>query len=191
MLNSVANENNCLKDKHLIFGTFAWKIYARLKGKYTVVRQHEASSEFNVQLFREALSKMEGRHNFSSFVKSKGGLSNLNIDGQSLLRPSKYQNILSGLKKYWKEGGAYISHPRTTEELTKTVFSINVEESPPPISPSVYPPYNQVLEHFLPLSILFFRLSSWMSQCKGNPFFIIRFHNVMTSHWETSWDRHV
>lgn len=90
------------------------------QGKYTVVRQHEASSEFNVQLFREALSKMEGRHNFSSFVKSKG------------------------LKKYWKEGGAYISHPRTTEELTKTVFSINVEESPPPISPSVYPPYNQI-----------------------------------------------
>jgi len=90
------------------------------QGKYTLVRQAEAGSEFSVQLFREALAKMEGRHNFSSFVKSKG------------------------LKKYWKEGGVYNSQPRTAEELTKTIFSIKVEETPPPISSSVYPPYSQI-----------------------------------------------
>ena len=50
----------------------------------------------------------------------------------------------SGLTKYWKEGGVYIGQPRTVEELTKTVFSIKVDETPPPISSLVYPPYSQV-----------------------------------------------
>jgi len=90
------------------------------QGKFTLIRQFDSGSDFNVHLFKEALTKMEGKHNFTSFARSQGR------------------------KRYWKQDGVYNSKPRTVEELTKTVLSIQVEEPSPPISASVYPPYSQI-----------------------------------------------
>ena len=84
-----------------------------------VVRQYVQSQEFNLELFREAMSKMEGTHNFCRFVKSQG------------------------LLKYRREGREYKAFDRTEEELTKTV-SIRVEEVAPPFPSSVYPSYSHI-----------------------------------------------
>ena len=79
---------------------------------------------------------MEGKHNFTSFARSQG-------EHPEILKVSQ-KNFVQGRKRYWKQDGVYNSKPRTVEELTKTVFSIQVEEPSPPISATVYPPYSQV-----------------------------------------------
>ena len=79
---------------------------------------------------------MEGKHNFTSFARSQGEL-------RGILKVSQ-KSFVQGRKRYWKQDGVYNSKPRTVEELTKTVLSIQVEEPSPPISASVYPPYSQV-----------------------------------------------
>ena len=79
---------------------------------------------------------MEGKHNFTSFARSQG-------ESAGILKLSQ-KNFVQGRKRYWKQDGVYNSKPRTVEELTKTVLSIQVEEPSPPISATVYPPYSQV-----------------------------------------------
>lgn len=73
---------------------------------------------FDFELFKQALSLMEGEHNFSNFCKIQGHF--------------KYYTI---------EGERYIKIPRTADEMTKNVTKIEVICQAPPLLVSLYPSY--------------------------------------------------
>lgn len=87
------------------------------EGFYYEIRKKE---DFNLNLFRSALSLFVGEHNFSNFTRSKGRL--------------KYSKT---------EDRGYVARERTAEELTKRIDLISVDERPPPLPPSLHPLYQE------------------------------------------------
>jgi len=87
------------------------------EGFYYEIRKKE---DFNLNLFRSALSLFVGEHNFSNFTRSKGRL--------------KYSKT---------EDRGYVARERTAEELTKRIDLMSVDERPPPLPPSLHPLYQE------------------------------------------------
>ena len=75
--------------------------------------------KFDLDLFTRTLKLMEGTHNFSNFSKIQGLFKYKTVNGQ------KYTPI-----------------PRTIEERTRTISSVEVSEQPSPLPTSIYPLYN-------------------------------------------------
>merc|ERR1712181_111809 len=105
------------KDKENKDGIFS-KLSILESGRYFELKPGHGRT-FDLELFQQALSLMEGEHNFSNFCKIHGHF--------------KYYNI---------EGERYVKIPKTEHEMTKHVTKVEVISQAPPLPVSLYPSYD-------------------------------------------------
>jgi len=98
------------------------------EGRYCELRNREGEI-FDKELFKEALTIMEGVHNFSNFSK------------------------MSGHFRYFVVDGKRVEIPKTPDQMTKEVTKIEVISQPPPLPSSIYPNYGVSGAHFLDVVI--------------------------------------